>query len=66
MADHTYTNLTVWADRREDQGAWLFGVTIDGADVTIAGLKLGGVDSDIETARLAAEQAPPPSPAPSE
>lgn len=62
MADHLYSELSVWADRREDQGAWLFGVTLDGADVTLFSRKLGGVDSDIESARLAAAQAPPATP----
>lgn len=61
MPDKTYTDLTVWLDRREDQGAWVFGVTVDGADIVLGGKKLGGVDSDLETARLAAAPAKPSS-----
>lgn len=68
--DKTYSDLTVWASRDESQGAWLFGVTMDGADVVIYTRKLGGVDSDLESARLAAlltpaapaEPASPPAP----
>jgi hypothetical protein len=53
----SYTGLTVWADRREDQGAWVFGVTLDGADVVLFGRKLGGVDGDIAAAKAVAAQA---------
>jgi hypothetical protein len=48
--------LTVDAIRAEDQGAWLFVVNMDGAQVLLTGRKLGGVDSDLESARLAAQQ----------
>lgn len=58
-----YTGLNVWASRNEEQGAWAFGVTLDGADIVIAAKKLGGVDSDLETARLAASSATAPTPA---
>ena len=37
-----YTSLNLWAARAEDQGAWLFGVTMDGADVVLVAKKLGG------------------------
>ena len=59
-----YTSLNVWASRQEDQGVWAFGVTMDGADVVLIAKKLGGVDSDLESARLAQQQqqtqTPPP------
>jgi hypothetical protein len=61
-----YTGLTVDAYRREDQGAWEFAVNLDGARIVFAARKLGGIDSDIESARLAANQSQPGPTSPSQ
>lgn len=57
--EKTYEKLQMWASRQEDQGAWVFGVTIDGVDVELLGRKLGGIDSALEAARIAAAEKPP-------
>jgi hypothetical protein len=70
MASDSYTSLSVEARRLEDQGRWVFGVTIEGAFVAFADRKLGGVDDDIvraleeAAAKKAAAFAPPPEPPP--
>lgn len=53
-----YTSLALKAIRSEEQGAYLFGVELDGAFIVIASRKLGGVDDQIAAAKaIAAEQA---------
>jgi hypothetical protein len=54
-----YTGLKLWFARREDQGMWQYGITVEGADIILGGKKLGGVDSDLETARLEAAKSAP-------
>ena len=51
MTDTTYDNLPLSVQRREDQGMYVLGVTIDGAFIPFASRKLGGVDDDIRRAR---------------
>ena len=51
MADVTYENLSVSVQRREDQGVYVFGVTIDGAFIPFSSRKLGGIDDDLQRAR---------------
>ena len=67
MTDVTYENLPVSVQRREDQGMYVFGVTMSGAFVPFASRKLGGIDDDLqrakdEAAELAAQAEQQPAP----
>lgn len=42
--------------RDENRGEYVFGVELEGVFVPFASRKLGGIDSDIESARLVAQQ----------
>jgi hypothetical protein len=71
MTDKTYDSVQMRVVRNEEQGAYQLGAVIDGVFVVFTGRKLGGVDTDLENARLAAEAAAksppadgPPSPPP--
>jgi len=74
MSDIVAEGLTISVRKREDQGAYEYGVWQDGAWVTIAGRKTGGVDQAIQEAKDAAAHAaaeaaaqpapPPPAPEP--
>ena len=67
--DKTYSDLSVWVSRDENQGAYLFGVTFGGIDVVIGGRKLGAIDSDLLDAQQAAQAqaaAQPAEPAPAD
>lgn len=63
MNDFLYTSLGISVRKRQDTGAYEFGVILDGAFVVLAEKKAGGVEDDIAVAKDAAAAAQATQPA---